>query len=129
MQNNPVCWFEIYVQEMARACKFYEAVLKLKLEKMPMPDIDDLDGMEMYSFPMNQVSPGAPGALVKMNGMSSGGGGTLVYLSCEDCAVEEARVTSNGGSVIKPKMSIGEYGFISLFIDTEGNVVGLHSLK
>jgi len=24
--NNPVCWFEIYVQDMDRAKKFYEMV-------------------------------------------------------------------------------------------------------
>jgi len=32
MANNPVVWFEIYVQDMARAKKFYEAVLQVKLE-------------------------------------------------------------------------------------------------
>lgn len=129
MQNNPVCWFEIYVQDMARACKFYEAVLKLKLEKLPMPDIEDLDGMEMHSFPMSQESPGAPGALVKMNGVPAGAGGTVVYLNCEDCAVEAARVTPNGGTILQPKTAIGQYGFMVIIADTEGNRVGLHSLK
>jgi hypothetical protein len=63
-----------------------------------------------------------------MPGFPSGGNSTLIYFSCDDCAVEEARVTSCGGQVEKPKMSIGEYGFITLAVDTEGNMFGLHSL-
>jgi uncharacterized protein len=52
-----------------------------------------------------------------------------VYFGSEDCAIEESRVTEAGGKVMKPKMSIGEYGYISLCVDTEGNVFGLHSMK
>ena len=64
-----------------------------------------------------------------MPGCPSGGNSTLVYFSCEDCAVEESRVASSGGRVLRPKMSIGKYGFITLAADTEGNMIGLHSLK
>lgn len=127
MECNPVGWFEIYVQDMARARKFYEAVLQQKLEQLPMPG--EFKDMEMWSFPMDMGKMGAAGALVKMQDAPSGAGGTMVYFSCEDCAVEEARVQTNGGSVCKPKMSIGQYGFISIITDTEGNVVGLHSQK
>jgi uncharacterized protein len=55
------------------------------------------------------------------------GGSTMIYFSCEDCATEEARVVAAGGKIERPKMSIGEYGFISLIWDTEGNMIGLHS--
>ena len=68
-----------------------------------------------------------PGALVKMPGCPSGGG-TLVYFACEDCAVEAARAAAHGGQVVKPKMSIGEHGAIALVQDTEGNMIGLHSM-
>ena len=125
MKTNPIGWFEIYVQDMNRAKAFYETVLAGKLEKLEAPD----DSLEMWNFPMDMTTVGAPGALVKMDGCKSGGGGTLVYFSCEDCAVEAARVTKAGGSVMKEKFSIGEYGFIALVTDTEGNVVGLHSMK
>jgi predicted enzyme related to lactoylglutathione lyase len=33
-----------------------------------------------------------------------------------------------GGRIQKPRMSIGQYGFISLVVDTEGNMLGLHSM-
>jgi uncharacterized protein len=123
MKSNPVGWFEIYVQDIERAKTFYEAVLQLKLEQLPSPEI------EMWAFPMDPAQSGAAGALVKMDGFPSGGNSTLVYFICEDCAVEESRVEANGGRVQRAKMSIGEYGFISLVYDTEGNMFGLHSMR
>ena len=123
MSNNPVIWFEIYVQDMARAKAFYEAVFQVKLERLSGP------GPEMWSFPMAMDKVGAGGALTRMEGVPSGGNGTLVYFSCADCAVEAVRAAAHGGRVQRDKMSIGEYGFIALVVDTEGNVIGLHSLK
>jgi predicted enzyme related to lactoylglutathione lyase len=123
MAQNAVRWFEIYVQDTARAKQFYEAVFGVKLEKLDTP------GMEMWSFPMQMDQMGCGGALVKMEGVPSAPGGTLVYFGCEDCAAEEARAAASGGRVAKAKFSIGQYGFISLVFDTEGNMIGLHSLK
>jgi len=123
MKTNPVGWFEIYVQDASRAKRFYETVLQTKLERLPSPAI------EMWAFPSQGGGPGAGGALVKMDGFPSGGNSTLVYFMCDDCAVEEGRVKSSGGKIQKPKMSIGEYGFISLAFDTEENMFGLHSMK
>lgn len=129
MQNNPVVWFEIYVQDMQRAKKFYEAVLDIKLEKMP-PPTEEMD-MEMWLFPCDketgQTSYGAGGMLVKMEGFPSGGG-TIVYFGSKDCAVEASRVAANGGTIVKEKLSIGEHGFIALARDSEGNVIGFHSM-
>ncbi len=127
MKPNPVGWFEIYVDDMARATKFYESVLKTTLDELADPTDDNSD-LQMMSFPMDMESVGAPGALVKMEGVSAGGNSTMVYFACEDCAVEESRVAAAGGSVQKPKSSIGEFGFISLVLDTEGNKIGLHSM-
>ncbi|CAB1084390.1 Glyoxalase family protein [Olavius algarvensis Delta 1 endosymbiont] len=123
METNPVGWFEIYVQDMDRAKKFYESVFQVTLERLNNPDI------ELFSFPMVMERMGAPGALVKMEGFSSGGNSTLVYFSCADCAVEEARVVEFGGRIQQSKTSIGEYGFMSLVYDTENNMFGLHSLE
>ena len=124
---NSVNWFEIYVQDMARARAFYEAVLEVKLEALKPPG--DEDGLEMWSFPGEMDRYGANGALCAMPGVPSGPGGTLVYFACEDCAVTAARVASAGGRVHREKMSIGPYGFIALAFDTEGNMIGLHSMQ
>jgi uncharacterized protein len=121
--NNPVGWFEIYVQDMARAKKFYESVFRVTLEKLNTPSL------EMWAFPMQMERMGASGSLVKMEGVPSGGNSILVYFSAEDCAVEAARVAEFGGRIQREKMSIGEYGFIALALDTEGNMFGLHSMQ
>ena len=126
MKSNPVGWFEIYVQDMSRAKAFYEAVFQGALTPLANPDPKSLAGMEMWAFPSALDSYGSPGALVKMPGCPSGGG-TLVYFTCRDCAEEAARAAANGGRVLKPRMSIGQYGFIALVADPEGNVIGLHS--
>jgi predicted enzyme related to lactoylglutathione lyase len=123
--NNPVVWFEIYVQDMAKAKTFYEAVLSVKMTKLESP----VPELEMWQFPSEMNASGASGALAKMEGVKPGGNSTLVYFACEDCAVEAGRVVSSGGRIKDQKMSIGQYGFIALAYDPEGNMFGLHSMK
>ena len=123
MGNNPVGWFEIYVQDMQRAKAFYENVFGLKLARL------DGTGPEMWTFPMQPERYGAPGALVRMPGFPSGANSVLAYFTCSDCAVEAAKAASSGGRIEKEKFSIGQYGYISLVVDTEGNMIGLHSLR
>lgn len=123
MANNPVGWFEIYVQDMDRARKFYESVFATRLERLESP------GIEMWAFPGQPGQPGAAGSLVRVEGYPSGGNSTLVYFSCADCSIEAKRAAGNGGKIFKDKFSIGQYGFISLVTDTEGNLIGLHSLQ
>jgi predicted enzyme related to lactoylglutathione lyase len=122
VKTNPVGWFEIYVQDLARARTFYETVLQTTLSKLD-------SGVEMWAFPSDPQGAGAGGALVHMPGFPSGGNSTLVYFSTEDCAVEGDRAARHGGRIMKEKFSIGEYGFIVLAFDTEGNMFGLHSMK
>ena len=123
MASNPVGWFEIYVQDMARARSFYESVLGSRLQRLESPEI------EMWAFPMQPEASGSSGALVAVRGYPSGGNSTLVYFSCEDCAVEAKRAAESGGEIVKEKFSIGEYGFVALVRDTEGNMIGLHSMR
>lgn len=124
---NPVVWFEIYVQDLERARRFYETVLEVKLEPLPSPDPGD--GLQMLMFPNDMERTGSGGALAKMEGVPSGGNSTLVYFNCEDCGVEAGRIEAAGGRVQRPKMAIGEYGHIVLAHDTEGNMFGLHSMR
>lgn len=123
MRANPVCWFEIYVDDIARAKAFYETVLQVELQPLPV------DGIAMYAFDMSEQQVGAGGALIHVPEVKAGNNSTVVYFACEDCAVEESRVVAAGGQVHRPKMSIGPYGFITLVIDTEGNLIGLHSMQ
>lgn len=125
--ENPVVWFEIYTNDLNRAKKFYETVFKVELTELENPEGD---GLKMLSFPGDMESKGrASGALVHVKGVEAGGNSTIVYFASEDCSIEEARVEAAGGKVERSKMSIGEYGFISLVFDTEGNMIGIHSIK
>lgn len=121
--HNPVGWFEIYVQDMERAKAFYEKTLGVTFERLEAPNV------ELWAFPMQREHSGCAGALVKMEGKDSGVGGTLIYFICEDCAVEAGRAVEHGGQMQREKMSIGPYGFIALILDTEGNMIGLHSMQ
>ncbi len=126
-KENIACWFEIYVNDMDRAKRFYSNVLDVEL--LDAPEMEGMSEMQMAYFPWVENAPNANGALVKMKDMPGGGGGTLIYFQCDDCAVEESRVEAEGGKVIQPKMSLGEHGFCALCSDTEGNSFGLHSMK
>jgi predicted enzyme related to lactoylglutathione lyase len=124
MTPNPVRWFEIYVQDLPRAVRFYETVFATRLEQLPTPDL------EMWAFPQSMEGPGAAGTLVKApEGVVSGGNSTLVYFGSDDCGVEAGRVEAAGGKLYRDKFSIGPYGFVALAQDPDGNMFGIHSTK
>jgi uncharacterized protein len=122
---NAIGWFDLYVDDMDRATAFYEAVFQKRLEP-----IDDPTGEAvMRSFPANMQAYGAAGALVKSPHARPGPGGTMVYFGVGDCSVEQARAVAAGGKVLRPKFSIGAFGWVSLCMDTEGNLFGLNSMQ
>ena len=53
----------------------------------------------------------------------------MIYFSSKDVNIEAKRVEKAGGKLIVQKKSLGKYGFIAHFIDTEGNKIGIHSNK
>lgn len=122
---NAVGWFDIYVNDLDRAAEFYRTVLGRPMEPMGDPTGET----QMMSFPGDMGAYGAAGALTKAPHAKPGIGGTTVYFSVEDCAEQEARVAAAGGIVIRPKFSIGEFGWVCLCQDTEGNLFGLNSMK
>ncbi|MCJ8275983.1 MAG: VOC family protein [Bdellovibrionales bacterium] len=122
---NAIGWFDIYVNDLSRAVSFYEEVLGYKLEEIKDPTGES----QMMSFSADMTVYGAAGALVKSDHGKPGIGGTLVYFSVEDCSKNEKIVSSAGGEVIRPKFSIGEFGWVTLCKDTEGNIFGLNSMS
>jgi len=124
-QMNAVGWFDIYVDDLERATAFYQTVLGTTLDPMGDPTGES----QMMSFPAEMSAYGAGGALTKSPHAGPGVGGTIVYFLVRDCEVEQARVEAAGGRVIRPKFSIGEFGFVALLQDTEGNMIGFNSMK
>jgi len=43
--------------------------------------------------------------------------------------VEQSQVVAAGGKVLRPKFSIGQFGWVTLCMDTEGNMFGLNSMQ
>jgi uncharacterized protein len=124
--GNPVNWFEIYTSDYQRAKKFYSTVFKIELTDLPSLDSKPAT---YCTFPGGMTGSGSSGALAKMDMMKPGPGGTMIYFHTEEILTEQGRVEAAGGKVMKPKMAIGEYGFIAIIEDTEGNFIGLHSMK
>ncbi len=124
--NNAISWFEIGVLDLERATKFYESIFKLSL--VPM----DLDNIKMRMFPITDMENGVGGALVDSKGFHkpSTTDGPLIYLNGNpDLQNVLDKVPAAGGTVLVPKTAISpDYGFMAVFIDTEGNRIGLHSI-
>src|SRR5690606_24802025 len=110
---NPVGWFEIYVQDVERAKKFYEEVFQVQLFDMCYPIDDESGAMTMAHVAMVKEREGteASGDLVKMQGFDSGGKGIIVFFSAYDCGVEAGCVEAARGRIFSPDAAIDEHGF------------------
>lgn len=126
--KNAINWFEIYVSDFSRAKKFYTDVFGYALTDLPMTS-ERHPEMNYATFPADEKGGGASGALVKMDMAKPGIGGTLVYFATGEINTELGRVEAAGGKIIRPKQDIGDFGFIALVEDSEGNMIGLHSMK
>ncbi len=120
---NALNWFEIFTADLDRARAFYSAILD-----QPLQQPQDTTA-PMAIFPCDMEN-GIGGSLTQMDDFKSGRGGTLVYLNVDGRLDDViARVAPAGGKIIKPRFAIPPHGFIALFEDTEGNLVGLHSMS
>ena len=124
--DNAISWFEIPTKDLTRAQKFYETIFGFELQAMDFPN------MKMRSFPIKDMMTGIGGALVYTDGfhVPSATDGPLIYLNGNpDVATILDKVEGAGGKVIVPKTQISpEIGYMGVFIDTEGNRIGLHSI-
>jgi predicted enzyme related to lactoylglutathione lyase len=121
MEHNPVGWFEIPVVDLDRAVAFYEHVFQITMVEQPK------GRYEMAWFPMKEKAYGACGTLIMGEGQTPSPNGVLVYFSVPDVEATLMRVEERGARVLQRKTSIGEFGFIGVIVDTEGNRIGLHS--
>ncbi len=121
---NRIHWIEIPVRNLDRAIDFYSKAFDVQLiqEKIEMGET-----LEMARFPNNDKMPGCSGALVKGAKYVPSTTGTLVYLTTKDMDTTITNILHNGGTLLVPKTTIGEYGSIAQFQDCEGNCLGLHA--
>jgi predicted enzyme related to lactoylglutathione lyase len=124
--KNAVSWFEIPSTDIARAQKFYETIFGTSLTPLDLPNI------KMRMFPLEDPMSGVGGAIVNSAGFHkpSATDGPLIYLNGNpDVQIILDKVEAAGGKITVPKTQISpEYGYMAVFIDTEGNRIALHSV-
>ena len=124
--KNAISWFEIPTTDLERAQKFYEAIFEIKMIPLETPNL------KMRMFPIEDPMNGIGGALSYAEGFykPSRTDGPLVYLNANpDVEIVLNRIEKAGAKIIVPKTEISpEYGFMAVFMDTEGNRVALHSV-
>ncbi|MCK5903457.1 MAG: VOC family protein [Cocleimonas sp.] len=120
--KNVITWFEIPVKDMDRAQKFYSAVMETRFKN------ENKEGMKMAIFDYEE--PAVSGMLIQMEGYEPSKTGAVVYLDGGDDLNDPlTRAAEKGGEVMCPKTAIndGECGYFALFMDSEGNRIGLYS--
>ncbi|MCW3118447.1 MAG: bleomycin resistance protein [Chitinophagaceae bacterium] len=124
--NNAISWFEIPATDLNRATKFYETIFDIQLIPMDTPN------MKMRMFPLQDIMTGVGGAVVDSGGFykPSATEGPLIYLNGNpDVQIVLNKIEKAGGQIVVPKTEISpDYGYMAVFLDTEGNRIALHSI-
>ena len=123
-KENSLNWFEISVNDISRATKFYETIFGIQMEQQEMM------GMQMAFFPVDMASK-VSGGLVQGPMHKPSADGAKIYLNGNpDLQNALSKIESAGGAVLMPKTKISDdIGYMAFFSDTEGNTVALHSNK
>ena len=113
--------FEIPATDISRAIDFYQAILDINIEKMEFPE------MQMGIFPYEGEL--VTGVIIKAEGDKPSADGVTIYLNGGDnLQIILDKVEKNGGEITVPKsLHADESGYYALFLDSEGNKIGLHS--
>lgn len=113
--------FEIPATEITRAIHFYKAILEINIEKMEFPE------MQMGIFPYEGQM--VTGVIIKAEGYTPSANGVTIYLNGgNNLQIILDKVEKNGGKILVPKsLHADESGYYAIFLDSEGNKIGLHS--
>jgi predicted enzyme related to lactoylglutathione lyase len=119
--KNLISIVEIPTIEFPRAVTFYQTILNTSIEEINM------DGILMGLFPSDGETVSV--ALINSSQYKTSMDGSVVYFNAgNDLQIVLDKIKANGGKIIIPKTEISpEMGFYAMFMDTEGNKLGLHS--
>ena len=128
--TNSIVHFEIPANDVSRAKKFYEKIFGWKIEKFDYP------GEPYWGVITTEIdektkiakTPGAiNGGMMKRKNPSQP---FMNYINVDSIEKMLKTIEANGGKVAMPKTEIGKgMGWIAAFIDSEGNIMGLHEMK
>src|ERR1700728_695111 len=113
---NPFVHVELNTTDVGKAKQFYGSLFDWKLEDMPMG--------AMGSYTTIGVGGGTGGGIMKhpMRGQPSF---WLSYVNVDDIAAATAKAKSLGATIIRDVMPVAEMGFLSIFMDPTGAVLGV----
>ena len=124
--KNAISWFEIPAIDLSRAQKFYETIFNIQMIPFDTPNF------QMRMFPVEDMMNGIGGAISKAEGFykPSATDGPLLYLNANpDVQNVLDKIEAAGGKIVVPKTQISPgFGYMAVFVDTEGNRVALHSV-
>lgn len=121
-KSNPVVYFEIPVNDIDRAIKFYTTVFNFDFDK------EIIDKNEMALFPFADEHSGISGALAKGEIYKPTKEGVVIYFKTENIDETTKLAISSGGQILYPKTDNG-IGLVAEFEDTEGNRIALYQSK
>jgi len=117
MTKKLISWVEIPATDFERAVQFYNTFLGVELNAF------DFGAEKMACFPNDE------GAISYAPDFNPSSDGVLVSLNMEDRLDEVLLIIEkNGGKIVRPKTKIEAEGrgYFALFLDSEGNKVGLY---
>lgn len=119
--NSYIAIFEIPATDLSRAVTFYEQIMDIKIEQIEFPEL------KLGLFPTEGQM--VTGVIIQGEDYQPSAVGSTIYLNAgNDLQVVLDKVEKNGGKILVPKTPhADEFGFFALFLDSEGNKVGLHS--
>ena len=123
---DKVVFFEIPVDNPARAREFYSSAFGWKMNEIPEMHYTQIGTVEADQMGI-RGTPKEPGAI-------NGGmverrhelvENPVIYIGVKNIDEATAAIEKNGGRIMKPKTPVGNFGFAAYFKDSEGNVIGL----
>jgi predicted enzyme related to lactoylglutathione lyase len=115
MSKHPIIHIEFSAQDRESAAQFYNEVFGWKTSQMPE--------MNYASF----EAEGGPGGGFNPVTEQYPAGTVVVYIATDDIEASLAKVESAGGKAVMPKTEIPEVGWVAMFVDPTGNLVGLYT--
>jgi hypothetical protein len=125
MNNRPI-HFEIQADDLERAMKFYAEVFGWKFE-----DYSQFVNSPYFGVITGEDSaPGINGGIqprpAKRPGVAMGTNAATLTMAVEDYDAAEQKILQAGGQLALPKFALPGMAWQGYYLDTEGNVFGIH---
>ncbi|MDO5683997.1 MAG: VOC family protein [Propionibacteriaceae bacterium] len=117
--------FEIHADDVTRAVEFYREALGWSFE-----DWSEYAGVPYFGATTGDDAMGINGAIMARRTPGGGAGapvnGAVLTVGADDFDAVAERIIAAGGAVALPKHALPGMAWQGYFLDTEGNVFGVH---